>query len=45
MAKEGVYIGRENMLVFVCSLVRKPDPIRRLANSHDSNLETIDEDA
>jgi len=35
----GVYIGRGNMLVFVCGLVRKP--LGRVANSCDLNLETI----
>jgi len=36
-------MARENMLMFVCSLDRKPIIIiRRLANSHNSNLETID---
>ena len=43
-ARGGIYKGRENTVVFVCSLVRKPLPIRREANSHDSNSEAIDED-
>ena len=38
-ARQAVYIGRENMRVFVCTLVCKPPSIRRVANSRNSNLE------
>ena len=46
-ARGSVYIGRENMLVFVCSLVRNLPyasldlPIRRLANSPKSSLKSV----
>ena len=39
--RRGIYIGRENMVVFVCGLVWSA--FGRLANSCDSNLETINE--
>ena len=34
--KGGVYIGRENVLVFVCGLL--VSSLRRLTNSPDSNV-------